>query len=127
MVSPIFAQFDDELAERLNHTAPADDVVTFSKEVTDRVAAVVGARGTTSVPQAYRRAVADRVLPNVLPYTVGTPAVLGFAAFNGRALNENAGEVMLSLGTNSALGIALSKGAVDAPPTPYFPYLASAT
>ncbi|MGW0222791.1 DUF4331 family protein [Streptomyces tendae] len=127
MVSPIFAQFDDELAERLNHSAPADDVATFTKEITDRVAAVVGARGTTSAPHAYGRAVAARVLPNVLPYTVGTPAVFGFAAFNGRALNDNAGEVMFSLVTNSALGIALGKEAVDAPPTPFFPYLAPVT
>ncbi|MFF8883527.1 DUF4331 family protein [Streptomyces flaveolus] len=127
MVSPIFAQFDDELAERLNQTAPANDVAAFTQEITDRVAAVVGARGTTSVPNAYGRAVAGRILPNVLPYTIGTPAVFGFAGFNGRALNDNAGEVMFSLATNSALGIDLGKEAVDAPPTPFFPYLAPAT
>jgi len=126
MVSPIFAQFDDELADRLNQTDPADDARTFGEEISDRVAAVVGARGTTSDPRAYGQDVADRVLPDVLPYTIGTPAVFGFAKFNGRALNDNAGEVMFSLATDSALSVGLTKDAVDAPSTPFFPYLAPA-
>jgi hypothetical protein len=126
MVSPIFAQFDDELAERLNQTAPADDISTFSQEIADRVAAVVGARGTTSDAHNYGQEIADRILPDILPYTIGTPAVFGFAKFNGRALTDNAGEVMFSLTTDSALSIGLGKDAVDAPPTPLFPYLAPA-
>ncbi|QIQ00914.1 DUF4331 family protein [Streptomyces liangshanensis] len=126
MVSPIFAQFDDELAEKLNRTEPADDIPTFGAEITDRVAAVVGVRGTTSDPHHYGQEVADRVLPDILPYTIGTPAAFGFASFNGRALNDNAGEVMFSLATDSALSIGLTKDAVDAPPTPYFPYVAAA-
>lgn len=126
MVSPIFAQFDDELAERLNQTAPAQDADTFNEEIAARVAAVVAARGTTSDPHNYGRTVADRVLPDILPYTIGTPAVFGFAKFNGRALNDNAGEVMFSLATDSALAVGLGKEAVDAPSTPYFPYLAPA-
>lgn len=126
MVSPIFAQFDDELAERLNQTAPVDDIETFGTELTDRVAAVVGIRGTTSDPHGYGQEVAERVLPDILPYTIGTPATFGFAKFNGRALNDNAGEVMFSLATDSALSIGLSKDAVDAPPTPFFPYVAIA-
>jgi hypothetical protein len=92
MVSPIFAQFDDELAERLNRTAPAD----------------------------------DRLLPDVLPYVIGTPAVFGFTKFNGRALTDNAGEVMFSLTTDSALSIGMSQDAVDAPTTSTFPYVAAA-
>ncbi|MFI8002880.1 DUF4331 family protein [Streptomyces sp. NPDC086010] len=126
MVSPIFAQFDDELAERLNQTAPSDDVETFTEEIAGRVAAVVGARDTTSDPQAYGREVARRVLPNVLPYTVGTPAIFGFAEFNGRSLDDNAGEVMFSLATDSALSVQLTKDAVDAPSTSFFPYVAPA-
>ncbi|KOG59455.1 hypothetical protein ADK77_40055 [Streptomyces antibioticus] len=126
MVSPIFAQFDDELAERLNQTAPADDARALSQEIAGRVAAVVGARGTTTDPQAYGQQIAERIFPNVLPYTIGTPAVFGFARFNGRALTDNAGEVMFSLTTNSALSISLGKEAVDAPATPFFPYVAPA-
>ncbi|MFJ1600297.1 DUF4331 family protein [Streptomyces sp. NPDC088261] len=126
MVSPIFAQFDGDLAERLNQTPPADDIHTFGTEITDRVAAVVGTRGTTSDAHGYGMEVADRILPDILPYTIGTPAVFGFAAFNGRALTDNAGEVMFSLATNSALSIGLTKDSVDALPTPFFPYVAAA-
>jgi len=126
MVSPIFAQFDDGLAEKLNQTEPAEDVDTFGQEIADRVAAVVGARGTTSDPHDYGRQIADRVLPDVLPYSVGTSAVFGFAKFNGRALTDNAGEVMFSLATDSALSVGLGKESVDAPSTPFFPYLAPA-
>jgi hypothetical protein len=126
MVSPIFAQFDDELAERLNQTAPADDAHTFREEIAGRVAAVVGCRETASDPRSYGQDIADRILPDILPYTIGTPAVFGFAKFNGRNLTDNAGEVMFSLTTDSALSIDLTKEAVDAPPTPFFPYLAPA-
>jgi hypothetical protein len=126
MVSPIFAQFDDELAERLNQTDPADDTNAFAQEIAGRVAAVVTARGTTSDPQGYGQEVAERLLPDILPYTVGTSAVFGFARFNGRALTDNAGEVMFSLATDSALSVGLGKEAVDAPPTSSFPYLAPA-
>jgi Domain of unknown function (DUF4331) len=126
MVSPIFAQFDDELAEKLNQTAPADDPQTFGDVITDRVAAVVAARGTTTDPRGYGRDIADRLLPDVLPYVIGTPAVFGFTKFNGRALTDNAGEVMFSLTTDSALSIGLSQDAVDAPTTSSFPYVAAA-
>jgi hypothetical protein len=126
MVSPIFAQFDDDLAERLNQTPPTGDSETFAEEFAARVAAVVGARRTATDAQEYGREVADRILPNALPYTIGTPAVFGLAEFNGRALNDNAGEVMFSLTTNSALSVGLSKDAVDAPPSPFFPYVAPA-
>jgi hypothetical protein len=37
-----------------------------------------------------------RVVPDVLPYLVGTPTTFGFAGRNGRTLADNAPEVMLS-------------------------------
>jgi hypothetical protein len=40
--------------------------------------------------------VARELLPDVLPYVVGTPASYGFATLNGRSLADNAPEVMLS-------------------------------
>jgi hypothetical protein len=126
MVSPIFAQFNDELGERLNRTPPAADAHAFTKEITDMVAAVVAARGTADDPHAYGQCVAERVLPVVLPYTIGTPAVFGFATFNGRSLTDNVGDVMFSLTTNSALSIGLTKEAVDVAPTDTFPYVPAA-
>lgn len=47
------------------------------------------------------------LFPDVLPYVIGTPAVYGFAARNGRTLADNAPEAMLSLVTNTAVPSAL--------------------
>ncbi|WP_440071304.1 hypothetical protein [Streptosporangium sp. OZ121] len=86
----------------------------------------VGAYGTAEDPRAYGRSVADRIFPNVLPYTVGTPAVYGFAGWNGRSLTDNAPDVMFSLATNTALTIGLMSDSVAARPTRTFPYVPSA-
>ncbi|MFB9640441.1 hypothetical protein [Streptomyces spiralis] len=127
LVSPIFAQFDDELAERLNQTAPEKDIATFAQEITDRVAAVVDVRAH-HLRSARLRPGGRRPHSSEHPslhhrYSCGVRV----RGVHGRTLNDNAGEVMFSLATNSALGIDLGKDAVDAPPTLFFPYLAPAT
>ena len=101
MIHPLFAPFNEDLSDRLNGGSPATDVDTFADSVISAVAAAVAATGTASDPTAYAHAVADRLLPNVLPYTVGTPAVFGFASWNGRSLIDNAPDVMCSLATNT--------------------------
>jgi hypothetical protein len=51
--------------------------------------------------------VAERLLPDLLPYRIGTPAAFSFAGFNGRTLADNAPEVMYGLVTNSAVPTGL--------------------
>ncbi len=51
---------------------------------------------------------AERLLPDVLPYTVGTAAAFSFAGFNGRSLADNAPEVMHGLITNTGFPTALT-------------------
>ena len=46
---------------------------------------------------------AHKLLPNVLPYTVGTQAVFGYGLWNGRSQTDCAPDVMFSLATNTAL------------------------
>jgi hypothetical protein len=70
------------------------------------VAAAVRRTGISD-PDGYGRVVAARLLPDVLPYRVGNPARFTFAGFNGRALADNAPEVMYGLVTNSALPTGL--------------------
>jgi hypothetical protein len=60
------------------------------------MAAVVGAYGTAEDPDAYGEKIAHRLFPNMLPYTVGTEASLGFVEWNGRTLTDNAPDVMFS-------------------------------
>jgi Domain of unknown function (DUF4331) len=123
MIHPLFTQFNGELGDQLNAGPPADDTANFGKTIADAVSAVVAAYGTAEDPQAYGEAVAARLFPNVLPYTVGTPAVYGFNEFNGRSLTDNAPDVMFSLATNTAFSIGLTKDAITAKPTTRFPYV----
>jgi hypothetical protein len=51
--------------------------------------------------------VARRLLPDVLPYRTGTAASYGFLGFNGRALADNAPEVMFALVMNAAINSGL--------------------
>ncbi|MFD9127029.1 DUF4331 family protein [Kitasatospora sp. NPDC059571] len=125
MIQPIFAQHDDDLAAELNTGEPANDLDRFGGRIAGAAAAVVAAHGTAEDPGAYGRTVAERIFPNVLPYTLGTPAVFGFAGWNGRSLTDNVCDVMFSLATNTALTAGLTKDSVPHPPTGTFPYVAA--
>ncbi|RKN06312.1 DUF4331 family protein [Streptomyces radicis] len=123
MVHPLFAQENGELGNRLNATLPADDIKVHGETVANMVAGVVAAYGTADDPAAYGKAFAARIFPNVLPYAVGSAAIYGFACWNGRALTDNAPDVMFSLAANTPLGIGLDKGSTSAHPSPTFPYV----
>jgi hypothetical protein len=126
MIHPLFTQYDEELGNRLNATRPADDTANYGTTVADAVAAVVTAYGTAQDPRAYGAAVAAKLLPDTLPYVVGTPAVYGFNELNGRYLTDNAPDVMFSLATNTAFTIGLTKDSVTTGPTTRFPYVPGA-
>lgn len=110
MVWPIFHAIggDDESPEYQRDTVghPADDLASLCDRVTDMVSAAVHSTGVSD-PDAYGHAVAERLLPDLLPYRVGTPAAFSFAGFNGRTLADNAPEVMYGLVTNSAVPTGL--------------------
>ncbi|GAA3555837.1 hypothetical protein GCM10022197_08780 [Microlunatus spumicola] len=123
MIHPLFAQYDEDLGDRLNAGVPSDDLVTYGDHVTDRVAGVVAAYGTAEDPRAYAERVAHRFFPNVLPYEVGTPAAFGFVGWNGRSLTDNVPDVMFSLAANTPVSLGIGKGSVTAKPRPVFPYV----
>ena len=123
MIHPLFTQFDEALGDQLNAGVPADDLADHAKLMADAVSAVVTAYGTVADPGAYGAAFAARILPDVLRYTVGTPAAFSFNGFNGRSLIDNAPDVMFSLATNTACTIGLDKDSVTSKPTNRFPYV----
>lgn len=123
MMHPLFTQHDGDLGDQLNITQPSEDDAKHGHTIADMVASVVSAYGSAQDPHAYGRAVAARLLPNVLPYTIGTAAVYGFNEFNGRSLIDNAPDVMFSLATNTAFTIGLTKESITAKPTASFPYV----
>lgn len=126
MIHPLFTQFNEDLGDRLNQNVPADDVQMHGKLLTDMVAGVTRAYGTAEDPDAYAATVVKRILPNILPYTVGTPAAYGFSEWNGRSLTDNAPNVMFSLAANTPVTLGIGKESVKAKPSQTFPYVPSA-
>ena len=129
MMWPLFRALggNDDSAEYQRDTTarPTDD----ASNDTDRVAAFVAAavrRTGVSDPDGYGRAVAARLLPDVLPYQVGTTAAFTFAGFNGRALADNAPEVMYGLVANSALPTGLEAASASETRQDKFPYIVPA-
>ncbi|MFJ6728452.1 DUF4331 family protein [Streptomyces sp. NPDC091281] len=123
MIHPLFAQLDEDLGDRLNTGRPADDPAVFGAAAAGMIAGTVRAHGTAEDPEAYGRTVAARLFPNVLPYTVGTPAVYGFAEWNGRSLTDNAPDVMFSLATNTPVALGITKDSITSKPSQDFPYV----
>ena len=126
MIQSIFFPDEHEEASRYNATAPADDVANYGERFARMVAEVVSAQGTAADPQAYGETVAALLLPDMLPYQLGTPASYGFAGHNGRALTDNTPDVMFSLVTNSALTCGLATESVAGRPSQAFPYVTPA-
>lgn len=126
MLHPLFGQFDEKLGDDLNAGVPADDYGTYGDLISKQIAGVVGAYGTVENPAAYGRHVADRLFPNILPYTVGTPAMFSFEGWNGRTLSDNTPEVMFSLATNTAITNGIGPDSVTAKPSQRFPYVPAA-
>ena len=111
MVWPLFRALgdSDDSAEYARDTAghPAQDRENDAARVAGMTAESARVTGTAD-PEAYGRTVAERLLPDVLPYTVGTPAAFSFASFNGRSPADNAPEVVYGLVTNSAFPTGLT-------------------
>ncbi|HUJ95635.1 MAG TPA: DUF4331 family protein [Terriglobales bacterium] len=123
MIPPLFTQYNEDLGNRLNGGRPADDFATFGETVTKAIAGVVAANGTAEDPRAYAEKLAHRICPNLLPYEVGTPAVFGFAEWNGRSLTDNAPDVMFSLASNAPVHLGIGKESVILKPSKTFPYV----
>jgi hypothetical protein len=54
-------------------------------------------------PGEYGKLIAARLCPDILPYELGTPAAFEVASFNGRALGDDALDVMLTLAANTPM------------------------
>lgn len=123
MMWPIFWPDDIDFSNPANIRHPSEDVAAAAKCIGERVAAVVAASGTSDDPEGYGQTVARRLFPDVLSYVVGSPAVYGFAGFNGRAQADNAPEAMLSLVTNMAVPCGLKPAVAKDQRATSFPYV----
>jgi hypothetical protein len=124
MIQPLFNPDDGERSSAYNTTQPREDRAIYGPIVSTLVAGVVAAMGTSADPQAYGDLVSELCFPDILRYEVGTPAVFGFAKRNGRALADNAPEVMFSIVVNAALSDGLNQSTATGTLRPDFPYVA---
>jgi hypothetical protein len=123
MMWPIFWPNDTDFSDPSNIRHPSQDVDAAAKYISEKVAAVVAASGTSDDPQGYGQAVAAELFPDVLPYVVGTPAVYGFTGFNGRTQADNAPEAMLSLVAGTAIPSGLRPSVAKDQRASTFPYV----
>jgi hypothetical protein len=123
MIPPLFAQYNEDLGNRLNAGRPADDFATYGEAAASAIASVVAANGTAQDPRAYAERVAHRLFPNMLPYEVGTPAAFGFVEWNGRSLIDSAPDVMFSIAANAPVHLGIGKESVTSKPSMSFPYV----
>jgi hypothetical protein len=127
MMWPIFWPDDTQFTNPANTRHPSEDVSAAAKYIGEQIAAIVAAGGTSADPQGYGQTVARDLFPDVLSYVVGTPAVYGFAARNGRTLADNAPEAMLSLVTNTAVPSGLKPSIAKDQRSATFPYVVPAS
>ncbi len=125
MMWPIFWPDDTDFSNPANTRHPSEDMAAAGY-IASQVAAVVAAAGTSGDPEGYGQTVARDLFPDVLPYMIGTPAVYGFAARNGRTLADNAPEAILSLVTNTAIPSGLTPATNAHLRTATFPYVVPA-
>ena len=126
MMWPIFWPDDVQFTNPANTRHPSQDVNAAAEYIGEQIATVVAAAGTSDDPRGYGKTVAADLFPDVLSYVVGTPAVYGFAARNGRTMADNAPEAMLSLVTNTAVPSGLKPSATKEQRTSTFPYVVPA-
>ncbi|RAY11791.1 hypothetical protein DPM19_27805 [Actinomadura craniellae] len=123
MIWPIFRPDDSDYAAQANTVHPAEELDGENDHIARLVARAVTAHGTAGDPVAYGRAVARRLLPDLLPYRTGAPGDFGFARHNGRTLADNAPEVMFSLVLNSAMRTGLTAEQFSDTRDDHFPYV----
>jgi len=126
MMWPIFWPDDTDFSEPANQRHPSADFNADAKHIGDLITAAVSANGTSADPAAYGETVASLLLPDVMPFVVGTPAGYGFAGLNGRTLADNAPETMLSLVLGTGINSGLRPAVAADQRRPRFPYLVPA-
>jgi hypothetical protein len=97
-----------DLVDKFHAGTPSQDVASLGPAVASFTARFSGHANPTSDPVAYGNKVAARLCPVMLPYELGTPATFDVSGFNGRPLNIDAYDVMLTIGANTPIADGVS-------------------
>src|ERR1700744_127271 len=114
-------QLQDAQREDYNRAAPTEAVARFAPLLRDFAAKVTQLAGSTADPEEYAKQLSARLCPTTLPYRLGTAASFRPEVFNGRPLDDDAMDVMLTLAGNMPLadGVAPDKTKIRSD-FPYF-------
>lgn len=123
MMWPIFWPNDTDFSNPANTRHPSQDVAAERDAFAQMLTASAKASGAVNDPDAFGQLVADQLLPDVLPYEIGTPTRLDAEMINGRAFIDNAPQVMLSLVTGTTVDTGLTADAAADNRTSSFPYV----
>jgi hypothetical protein len=91
----------DAAKDAYNRAEPRNDVADYSDDVSGVVSLITSLAGTASDPNAYGKAIAGVLLPDMITYDTAQPA--NFATLNGRALTDDVIDVALSVVANTPL------------------------
>ena len=94
---------DPELKEQFNASVPSEDLERFGKTIADVAERMTTYAGSAADPREYGKLIAGRLCPDTLPYELGTAATFEVDKFNGRALGDDALDVMLTLVANKPI------------------------
>ena len=102
------------MKEQFNASVPSEDVERFAKSIADVAEKMTTYAGSAPNPGEYGKQIAGRLCPDTLPYELGTPAAFKVDSFNGRALGDDAMDVMLTLAANTPIvdGLAPDRGRI---------------
>ena len=115
MVTHLFFNGDHEVKkEHFNASFRPEDLARFGNLIADFTEKMTTYAGSATDPDAYGKLIAARLCPDTLPYELGTSAAFAVASFNGRALGDDAMDVMLTLATNTPIvdGLAPDRGRI---------------
>jgi hypothetical protein len=126
MMWPLIRTAYRDWAIAANRVHPKSDRDNDEERLAGIIAAVVEANKTAEDPAAYGKAMARRLLPDLMPYRIGTGANFGFAGVNGRTLADNAVEVMFCLSFNAAFPLGLRPEQNADTRSAEFPYVVAA-
>jgi hypothetical protein len=99
---------DPELKEQFNASVPSEDLQRFAKPIADFAEKMTTYARSVPNPAEYGKQIVGRLCPDVLPYELGTPATFKVNSFNGRALGDDALDVMLTLVANTPIDDGLA-------------------
>ncbi|MDI3408300.1 DUF4331 family protein, partial [Streptomyces cavernicola] len=119
LVSTLFGLHE---ADTYANAHPAADAPVFGAAIRAKIEGAVKANGTCEDPDGYAAKVSGQLLPDVLPYRVGSQAQFTGGQRNGRALTENVAEEIFRLVLHKHIATGLDEHSCES--SRNFPYLA---